>query len=199
MKVLIACEFSGVVREAFKAKGHDAVSCDLLPSEQPGHHIQDDVEKHLNEGWDMMIAFPPCTHLASSGAQYWPEKQKDGRQQEAIDFVYRLFGANINRIAIENPVGILSTKVCRPHQIIQPYEFGDPYRKKTCLWLWNLPALKPTNIVKPIASWHSGSSRSGPRKDGSRKISDLPALHGNSRERSRTFPGIAEAMAAQWG
>jgi hypothetical protein len=146
-----------------------------------------------------LIAFPPCTDLASSGAVYWAEKQKDGRQAEAINFVMRLFNSHIPKIAIENPVGILSTVWRKPEQIIQPYFFGDPYTKKTCLWLKNLPVLESTNIVKPIAAWTDGSWRGGRRKDGSRKRNKLPCLHNSPGIRSLTFPGIAEAMASQWG
>ncbi len=208
MRVFIACEFSGVVRDAFAKRGHDAVSCDLLPTENPGPHIQDDVLKHLNDGWDIMIAFPPCTHLTSSGAVYWPAKKSDGRQQKAIDFVFKLYNSCIHRIAIENPVGILSRVWRKPDQIINPYNFGDPYRKKTCLWLKNLHLLvhiKDDDLflkktyIKPIASWCSGSTRGGRKKDGTRTPSSLPALHGGWKKRSLTFLGIAKAMAEQWG
>ena len=123
-KVLIACEFSGRVRDAFKAKGHDAWSCDLLPTERPGKHIQGDVRTALMQQWDLMIAFPPCTHLCSSGARWWPEKQKDGRQQKAVDFVYMLLGQQIPFIAVENPIGKISTAIRKPDQIIQPWQFG---------------------------------------------------------------------------
>jgi len=146
MKILIACEFSGPVREAFAARGHDAWSCDLLPSEIPGNHIQDDVLDHLS-GWDMMIAFPPCTHLAVSGARWFPQKIADGRQQASIDFFMELANADIPKIAIENPIGIMSTKWRKPDQIIQPWQFGHGETKATCLWLKNLPKLQPTNIV----------------------------------------------------
>ncbi len=199
MKVLIACEFSGIVREAFKKKGHNACSCDFLPTEIPGNHYFGDVLDIIKHDWDLLIAFPPCTHLSSSGAVYWPEKQKDGRQREAITFVNTLFHSGIKRVCLENPVGILSTVWKKPTQIINPFQFGDPYRKKTCLWLKGLNKLVPTNIVEPIASWHSGSTRGGKKKDGTRTPSKLPALHGGWKKRSLTFQGIADAMAEQWG
>lgn len=199
MKVLIACEFSGVVREAFRKLGHDAWSCDIQSSDIPGKHIQDDVLKHLN-GWNLIIAFPPCTHLCSSGAQYWPEKRIDGRQMQAITFVLALANAECMRIAIENPVGYLSNIWRKPDQIIDPFQFGDPYKKKTCLWLKGLSKLVPTNVVEPIAHWHGGVRRGGKKKDGTRTPSKLPtALKYGERERSRTFQGIADAMASQWG
>jgi len=202
MRVLVACEFSGRVRDAFRARGHDAWSCDLLPTELPGPHYESVIEHILqfteNE-WDMMIAFPPCTHLCSSGARYWPEKQKDGRQQQAIIFFRYLFESSIPKICCENPVGILSTVYRKPDQYIQPYQFGDPYIKKTGLWLKNLPLLKHTNIVEPIAHWHGGCRRSGKKKDGTRTPCKLPtALKYGMKNRSRTFRGIAEAMATQW-
>lgn len=181
MKVLIACEFSGIVRQAFKAKGHDAWSCDILPTEILGQHIQDDVIKHLSDGWDLMIAHPPCTHLAVSGARWFKEKEKE--QQEALLFVIKLLNAPISRIALENPIGIISTRIRKPDQIIQPYQFGDPYMKTTCLWLKNLYLLNPTNIVagREQKCWkeHPGPDR--------------------WKNRSRTYHGIAKAMAEQWG
>ncbi len=184
MKVLIACEFSGIVRDAFLSRGHDAISCDLIPSERAGPHIQEDVLEHLDGGWDLMIAFPPCTHLSLAGARYWPEKRAAGKIDEAIDFVRELRNAPIRRIAIENPVGILWSALRRPTQCIEPYWFGHPYRKKTCLWLYNLPRLVPTMMVKPQQSWVS-SSKGGKVRD--------------PKKRSLTFRGVAEAMAAQWG
>ena len=182
MRVLIACEFSGIVREAFAKRGHDAWSCDLLPTEIPGQHIQDDVKNHLDNSWDMMIAFPPCTHLAVSGARWFEQKRKDGRQQADIDFFMALANAPIEKIAIENPVSIMSTVWRKPDQIIQPWMFGHGETKATCLWLKNLPKLQPTNIVngREQRIW-----RMAPGKD-------------RWRERSKTFPGIAEAMASQW-
>ena len=182
MRVLIACEFSGVVRDAFRAMGHDAVSCDLLPSERPGPHIQGDVLPLLGQGWDMLIAFPPCTHLCSSGARWWPAKRVDGRQAAALAFARALMDAPIPRVAIENPVGLLSTAVRRPDQIIQPWQFGHGETKATCLWLRGLPLLVPTCIV---AGREPRIHRMAPGPD-------------RARERSRTYPGIAAAMAAQW-
>jgi len=200
MKVLIACEFSGIVREEFRKLGHEAWSCDLLPTEIPGNHYQGDIFEFLNKdsNWDLMIAHPPCTDLTSAGAVYWEEKQRNGSQGIAIDFVKRLFSFPISKIALENPVGILSTKWIKPSQIIQPFQFGDPFLKRTCLWLKNLDVLTPTNIVKPVAHWHSGATRGGKKKDGTRTKSLLPALKRSSKDRSRTFPGIAKAMAEQW-
>lgn len=180
MRVLVACEFSGIVREAFKRHGHDAWSCDLLPTEIPGNHIQDDVLKHLNDGWDLMIAHPPCTHIAVSGARWF--KGKEIEQEQAISFVIELFSAPIDQIGLENPIGVLSTKWRKPDQIIQPYQFGHPETKATCLWLKNLPELKPTRQVLPM--FHS--------------VHKEPPSPERWKNRSRTFKGIAEAMAEQW-
>lgn len=195
LKVLVACEYSGTVRDAFIRAGHDAISCDILPSESDfGPHMQIDAlyAAHLG-GWDLLVAHPPCTHLASSGAQYWPAKRADGSQQEAIDFFLKLIEAPVGRIAVENPVGIIGTVYRKADQIIQPWQFGDPVNKKTCLWLKNLAPLKPTNIVEPTHNWGSNSFRGG-----SRKLSPLPSLHWMGKERSKSFVGIADAMAAQW-
>ena len=149
MKVLVACEFSGIVRDAFIAEGYDAVSCDLIPTEQPGPHIQDDVLRVIErEQFDMMIAFPPCTHLASSGARWFKDKQK--KQREAIEFVLSLANSNIERIAIENPIGVLSTKWRKPDQIIQPWQFGHGEVKSTCLWLKNLPVLSQQKLLMVV-------------------------------------------------
>lgn len=180
MKILIACEFSGIVRDAFRAKGHDAWSCDLLPTETPGPHILDDVRNVLDFGWDMMIAHPPCTHLAVSGARWF--KDKVNEQRMALDFVRTLMDAPIERIVIENPVSIISSKIRRSDQTIQPWMFGHGELKTTCLWLKNVPKLMPTNIVEGREQriWKMSQSKK------------------RSRERSRTFPGIAAAMAAQW-
>jgi len=145
MKVLIACEYSGIVREAFKKKGHDALSCDLLPSEIPGKHYQGKVEDIIGEGWDLMIAHPPCTHLAVSGARWFKDKRRE--QGEALAFVQYLLNAPIPRIALENPVSIISSKIRKPDQIIQPWQFGHGETKATCLWLKGLPKLVPTNIA----------------------------------------------------
>lgn len=183
MRVLVACEYSGTVRDAFIKAGHDAMSCDLLPTDVPGPHHQGDVSDILEDGWDMMIAHPPCTHLAVSGARYFKEKQNDGRQQAALDFVGLLLNANIRRIALENPVSIISSKFRKPDQIIQPWMFGHGETKATCLWLKNLPCLKPTNIV-----------------DGrEQRVWKLPPSEDRWKIRSKTFQGIADAMAEQWG
>jgi hypothetical protein len=206
MKVLIGCEFSAVVRDAFRKRGHDAWSCDLLPCEgDEKWHLQGDVfdciaNPTFGEPWDLLIAFPPCTHLSASGAVYWKTKQADGRQQAAIKFVRRIYNAGITHVAIENPAGILSTIWRKPDQIIHPFQFGDPYMKRTCLWLKNLPLLKTTREVEPIAHWHGGVRRGGIKKDGTRTPSRLPtALKYGMKDRSRTFLGIARAMAEQWG
>ena len=183
MRVLVACEFSGIVRDAFAACGHDAWSCDLLPTERPGNHLQRDVREILKNGegrWDLMIAHPPCTHLAVSGARWFPSKRRE--QAEALDFVCTLLDAPIERIALENPISVISTFVRKPDQIIQPWMFGHGETKATCLWLKNLPKLMPTRIVKgrtPRVHYAS------PGRD-------------RWKERSRTLPGIAEAMASQW-
>lgn len=191
MKVLIACEFSGVVREAFKAKGHDAWSCDLLDTEIEGQHIKGDVLKILDQGWDLMIAHPPCTHLAVSGARWFKDKQKE--QKEALEFVSNLLEAPIPKIALENPVSIISSKIRKPDQIIQPWMFGDSFTKTTCLWLKHLPLLQPTNIVD--------KGKMQVLKNGKK----LPEWYSNAKHadrwkiRSTTFPGFAKAMADQWG
>lgn len=181
MKVLIACEYSGTVREAFSKLGHDAWSCDLLETEIPGNHLQCDVREILGDGWDMMIAHPPCTHLAVSGARWFKYKQKE--QAEALEFVRLLLDAPIERIALENPISIISSQIRKPDQIIQPWQFGHGETKATCLWLQNLPKLQPTNIV-----------------DGrEQRIWKMPPGPNRWKERSRTFEGIAQAMANQWG
>lgn len=181
-RLLVACEESGTVREAFARKGWDAWSCDIMPSRTPGRHIQGDVLDHLDEGWDMMIAFPPCTHLAISGARWFAEKRADGRQQGAISFFLALADAPIPKIAIENPAGIMSTKYRKPDQYIQPWEFGHGETKKTCLWLKGLPKLAPTDIVPG-------------RSDRVHKMAPGP---NRSRDRSVTYAGVAKAMANQW-
>ena len=195
MKILIACEFSGIVRDAFLELGHNAYSCDLLPTENPGPHIQGDVLEILNDGWNMMIAFPDCTHLCVSGARWWKEKQKDGRQQKAIDFFVKLANANIEKIAIENPPGILTKAFRPPDQYIQPYWFGDQAQKKTGLWLKNLPKLVPTNIVDRGRIWIQKDGR----KRGAAWTMCLSPSPDRWKIRSRTFRGIAAAMATQWG
>jgi hypothetical protein len=181
MKVLIACEFSGIVRESFRQCGHIAVSADILPSEKPGEHYQGDVMDIITDGWDLMIAHPPCTHLAVSGARYFCQKKQ--QQADALQFVKDLMDAPIPKIAIENPVSIISTRIRKPDQIIQPWMFGHGETKKTCLWLKNLPKLEPTNIVEG-------------RDPRVHKMSPGPDRWKN---RSRTYPGIAVAMSSQWG
>ncbi len=182
MRVLVACEFSGVVRDAFLQLGHDAWSCDLLPSERPGPHYLCDVRDVIaSSQWDMMIAHPPCTHLAVSGARWFKYKQQ--QQAEALDFVRFLLGAPIERIALENPVSIISSHIRKPDQIIQPWQFGHGETKATCLWLKGLPLLQPTHIVD---GRDPRIHRMAPRAD-------------RWRERSRTYTGIARAMADQWG
>lgn len=182
MRVLVACEFSGIVRDAFAAKGHDAWSCDLLPSERNGNHLQQDVLGVLDQGWDLMIAHPPCTHLAASGARWWKDKQAE--QVQAIEFVHTLTNAPIKRIAIENPIGILSRTLGEPDQIIQPYWFGHAETKATCLWLYDLPTLKSKD-------WISSTKVED-------KIHREPPSANRWKNRSRTYLGIAAAMAEQW-
>lgn len=183
MKVLVACEFSGRVRDAFIAKGHHAMSCDLLPTEVNGPHYQGDVFDVIDGSWDLMICHPPCTHLAVSGARYFAEKRASGVQDAALDFVRKLLNAPIPRIALENPVSIISSRIRKPNQIIQPWQFGHGETKATCLWLKELPLLKSTNIV-------AGREQ---------RIHLMSPGPNRWKERSRTFQGIALAMAEQWG
>jgi len=195
MKVLVACEYSGIVRDAFAAKGHDAWSCDILPTENPGNHYQGDVLEHLDKGWDLMIAHPPCTHLAVSGARWFTEGKKPwSLQEDALNFVRKLLDAPIDKIALENPVSVISTKIRKPNQIIQPFEFGHDVSKKTCLWLKNLPNLKPTKIVKPDIVLVNGKKMSRMHYESFK----LPSKE-RSKVRSKFYTGIAEAMADQWG
>ena len=206
-RVLVACEESQAVVKAFRALGHVAFSCDTQPCSggKPQWHLQKDCFEALERDgpWDLLIAFPPCTHLAASGAKYWGAKRADGRQQAAVEFVKRLYWAEgVARVAIENPLGCLSTEWMTPTQTIQPYEFGDPFTKRTNLWLRNLPPLQHTDVVEPTHRWCSNAARSGPRRNGSRTASRLPNAPNVARtakERSKTFPGVAAAMAAQWG
>jgi hypothetical protein len=181
MKILVACEFSGIVRDAFAEKGHDAWSCDLLETESPGNHIQGDVLEVLEDGWDLMVAHPPCTHLASSGARWWADRP--GEQLKAIEFFEALYHAPINKIAIENPVGVMSTVFRPPDQYIQPWQFGHGETKKTGLWLKNLPSLRATNVVDGREA----------------RIHRMPPSKDRAKERSLTYSGIAKAMAEQWG
>ena len=181
MRVLIACEFSGIVRDAFAARGHDAWSLDLLPSERPGQHLQTDFRAVELRNYDLLICHPPCTHLAVSGARWFKDKAEE--QAAAIEFFMDCVNAPVERIAVENPVCIMCTRYRKPDQIIQPWQFGHGETKATCLWLKNLPPLKPTNIV---------SGREG-------RVFKMPPSENRWKDRSRTLPGIAAAMAEQWG
>jgi hypothetical protein len=192
MDILIACEYSGTVRDAFRRRGHNAISCDLLPSDSDGPHITGDVfDLLLDRSWDMMIAFPPCTHLAVSGARWFPEKRADGRQQAGIDFFMAMMNAPIERIAVENPIGIMSTQYRRPDQIVQPWMFGHAEQKSTCLWLKNLPILDATDNVHEDMMALPKNKRE--------RLHYLPPSEDRWKMRSKTFQGIAEAMADQWG
>jgi|TARA_R110001583_G_scaffold147362_9_gene299461 hypothetical protein len=210
MRVLVACEYSGTVRDAFIAQGHEAMSCDLLSTDKPnwtydpftrirthhpehGSHHKGSVLDILDHGWDLLIAFPPCTHLAVSGARWFAAKRADGRQQQGVDFFMALANANIPKIAIENPIGIMSTQWRKPDQIIQPYHHGHEATKSTCLWLKGLPLLKPTNTVGKGERHITKSGRSLP------KWYNLPPSEDRWKIRSTTFQGIADAMAQQWG
>ena len=202
MKILIACEFSGTVREAFTKLGHDVTSCDLEPTSLPGKHYQGSVLDILNDGWDMMVAHPPCTYLTVTGNKWFKEEYKDrfpNRQQDrkdAIEFFMALVNANIPKIVIENPIGIMSTIYQKPSQIIQPWQFGHEASKSTCLWIKGLPLLKPTNIVskgefvtfksgKRMTKWYADAAKYSPKE--------------RAKIRNTTFQGIADAMADQWG
>jgi hypothetical protein len=195
VRVLVGCEESGVVRDAFLARGHDAWSCDILPTSSPGPHIQDDVLNHLADGWDLAIFHPPCTKLCVSGA-LWHKRDREAVTR-ALDFVRRLMAAPIERWCIENPVSIISSQIRQPDQIIHPWQFGDPDEKTTCLWMRRLPGLFPTKVVEPIYV-KSGTGRRWSRFfwETSTKYK---AGEERSRARSRTFPGIAAAMSEQWG
>jgi hypothetical protein len=181
MRVLVACEFSGRVREAFRLRGHDSWSCDLEDTEIPGQHYIGDVRDLLSQQWDLMIAHPPCTYLAISGARYFAQRQQE--QRNALDFVQELMDAPVERICIENPISVISTKIRKPDQIIQPWQYGHGETKATCLWLKDLPLLVPTNIVDGRAN----------------HIANHPDSKNRKKNRSRTYVGIAEAMAEQWG
>jgi hypothetical protein len=181
MRVLVACEYSGRVRDAFRKLGHDAISCDMLPTDADGPHHQGDVTELMHMGWDLMIAHPPCTHLAVSGSRWFKDKVKE--QAEALVFVQTLMDAPIPRIAIENPISVISSRIRKPDQIIQPWQFGHGETKATCLWLKGLPKLEPTNIVEGREA----------------RVHRMPPSPDRWKERSRTYQGIAEAMAAQWG
>jgi len=181
VRVLVGCEYSGVVRDAFIERGHDAISCDLLPTERPGPHYQGDIRDMLDCPFDLAIFHPPCTHLAVSGARWFKDKLPE--QGEALDFVRLLLSAPIPRIALENPVSIISSRIRKPDQVIQPWQHGHGETKATCLWLKGLPKLQPSNVVE-------GREQ---------RIWKLPPSADRWKERSRTFPGIAAAMASQWG
>lgn len=192
MRVLVGCEFSGIVRDAFIRRGHSAWSCDLLPTERPGPHIQGDVLKILGDDWDLGIFHPPCTYLSASGMHWTKRGLRDPKlTEDSLEFVRKLLDAPIPRIALENPVGIISTRIRMPDQIVQPWWFGDDASKRTCLWLKNLPPLVPTNMLPGDNKTRrgnqtpSGQNKLGPSKD-------------RWLERSRTYLGIAEAMASQW-
>lgn len=184
MKILIACEYSGIVRDAFIQKGHDAISCDLLPTESHGPHYQGDVRDIIDEEWDIVIAHPPCDHLAVSGARWFEQKRKDGRQQRAIEF-FMMFANldHVQKVCIENPVSIMSTIWRKPDQCIQPWQFGHGEVKRTCLWLKGLPKLIPTEMVEG-------------REE---RVWKMPPGPNRAKERSRFYKGIANAMAEQWG
>jgi site-specific DNA-cytosine methylase len=196
MRVLVACEYSGVVRDAFLARGHDAMSCDLLPTDVPGPHYQGDVRDVLDDDWDLMVAHPPCTYLSVSGMHWTKRGLRDPQlTEDALEFVRLLLDAPIPRIALENPVSVISTRIRKPDQIVQPYHFGHDASKKTCLWLRNLPLLRPTLMVEPRIvngkeRWanqcDSGQNKLGPSDD-------------RWKERAATYQGIADAMVNQWG
>ena len=191
MKILIACEYSGQIRDSFARFGHDVISCDFLPTEREGNHHQGDVRDILySQKWDLMVAHPSCTHLATSGAKHFWRKEKE--QKEALDFVRLLMNAPIPRWAIENPISVISSRIRPPDQIIQPYEYGDSFQKSTCLWLKNLPKLRPTKIVDRGEFYVSPSGK---------KLPAWYAKHGKGKgkERSMSFPGIAKAIGEQWG
>ena len=198
MKVLIACEESQAVTKEFRDRGHDAYSCDILPSSGslPKYHLQQDVVPLLKQDWDLIIAFPPCTHLASSGAAWFAEKRRDGRQQEGIDFFMLFTNLDVPKVVIENPVGIMSNTYRKPDQIIQPWWFGDPFEKRTCLWLKGVEPLVATDEVKPAPRSEYASGRTMPTWYAD--AWKLPPAE-RSKARSKTFPGIAKAMAEQWG
>jgi len=201
MKILIACEYSGRVRDAFIARGHDAMSCDLLPTDAPGPHYQGDVFDIINDGWDLMVAHPPCTYLSVSGMHWTTRGLRDPQlTEDALAFVQRLMDAPVERIAVENPISVISSRIRKPDQIISPYQFGHDASKKTCLWLKNLPLLTATQMVeprivitpsgKPAKRWGNQCDNYGQDK--------LPPSADRWKLRSATYQGIADAMAAQW-
>jgi hypothetical protein len=193
MRVLVACEYSGVVRDAFIRAGHTAMSCDLLPTDAPGPHYQGDVFDILGDGWDLMIAHPPCTYLSVSGMHWTTRGLRDPQlTEDALSFVQRLMNAPVERIAIENPVSIISSRIRKPDQIIQPWWFGHDASKRTCLWLKNLPLLRPTDMLPGDAK----TRRANQTASGQNK---LPPSKDRWKIRSATYKGIADAMAQQWG
>ena len=216
MRVLVACEYSGTVRDAFLAAGHDAMSCDLLPTDSPGPHYQGDVFDIINDGWDLMIAHPPCTYLSVSGMHWTTRGLRDPQlTEDALDFVRRLMAAPIDKIAIENPVSVISSRIRKPDQVIHPYQFGHDASKKTCLWLKNLPLLKTTDFVEPRMvccglTMKRGDKHSCPNCNGSKAAkprwgnqtdsgqNKLAPSADRWKDRSRTYPGVAAAWADQW-
>lgn len=203
MRILVACEESQAVTIELRKLGHEAFSCDLLPCSggHPEWHFQEDVLKIIKQGWDMMISFPPCTHLATSGARHFKQKIADGRQQQGVDFFMEMINAPIDKIAVENPIGIMSTKYRKPDQIIQPYQFGDKAQKSTCLWLKNLPKLEPTDIVEK-GEFFEFTTKKGIKKKMPmwyyKALQNAKTSAERSTLRSKTFKGIAKAMAEQW-
>jgi site-specific DNA-cytosine methylase len=196
MKILIACEYSGRVRDAFLARGHDAISCDILPTDAPGPHYQGDVRDIFNDGWDLMIAHPPCTYLSVSGMHWTTRGLRDPKlTEDALDFVRLLMAAPIERIAIENPISVISSRIRKPDQIITPYQFGHDASKKTCLWLKNLPPLTLTQMIEPRIV--NGKKRWGNQTDSGQN--KLTPSADRWKIRSETYKGIANAMASQWG
>lgn len=196
MRVLVACEYSGRVRDAFLDAGHDALSCDLLPTDSDGPHYQGDVLDIINDGWDLMIAHPPCTYLSVSGMHWTTRGLRDPKlTEDALNFVRKLLDAPINRIALENPVSVISSRIRKPDQIINPYEFGHDASKKTCLWLKNLPKLSSTNLIEPRII--NGRKRWGNQTDSGQN--KLAPSNDRWKIRSETYEGIAQAMAQQWG
>jgi hypothetical protein len=194
-RVLVACEYSGVVRDAFLARGHDAMSCDLLPAETPGPHYQGDVMDIINDGWDLMVAHPPCTYLSVSGMHWTRRGLRDPKlTEDALAFVQTLLAAPVPRIALENPVSIISSRIRKPDQIVHPYMFGHDASKKTCLWLKNLAPLQPAQYVAPRLV--NGKPRWGNQTDSGQNR--LPPSEHRWKDRSRTYEGIAAAMAEQW-
>ncbi len=196
MRVLVACEYSGTVRDAFRARGHDAVSCDLLPTDAPGPHYQGPVQDIISDGWDLMVAHPPCTYLSVSGMHWTTRGLRDPQlTEDALEFVRMLMDAPVPRIAVENPVSVISTRIRKPDQIITPSQYGHDASKKTCLWLKGLPLLRPTQMVEPRII--GGRKRWGNQTDsGQNRLSPSPDRW---KVRSATYAGIAAAMADQWG